>query len=88
MKRRRYGWGWTPTTWQAWLFIVTQLGIIFVAAFQLPLKPMHPSLEQLLSFFIVVAFVVLSLIIVASQTAPKPHWRWGKKPDDNPNEDF
>jgi len=88
MKRRRYGWGWTPTTWQGWLIIILQLGVIFVAALQLPAKPVQPSVGQLLPFFVITILVVVSLVLIGLQTAPKPHWRWGKKDDDNPDEDF
>jgi hypothetical protein len=88
MKRRRYGWGWIPTTWQGWLFVVLQIGVLFFAALQLPPKPAQPSEGQLVKLFIIVGLVVTSLALVSSRTAPKPHWRWGKKDTDNPNEDF
>lgn len=88
MKRRRYGWGWTPVTWQGWLFMILQLGILFTAALQLPPKPVQPSTAQLARFLIIVVLVIISLVLVSSIAAPEPHWRWGKKDTDNPNEDF
>ena len=88
MKRTRYGWGWIPTTWQGVLFIVLQIGVLFVAASQLPGKPAQPSAAQLIKLFTVVAMVVVSLALVSSRTAPTPRWRWGKKATDNSAEDF
>jgi MFS superfamily sulfate permease-like transporter len=88
MKRRRYGWGWTPTTWQAWVFILFQLAILFLATLELPFRPAQPSLGQLLNFLAIVLLIILSLVMFGLQTAPRPRWRWGKKSSDDPNEDF
>ena len=88
MKRRRYGWGWTPTTKRGWLFIVSQVLIIFAAALMLPTKPNEPTTFELIGFFVIVALVIISLFMVTSDTAPKARWRWGKKDTDNPDEDF
>lgn len=88
MKRRRYGWGWTPITWQGWLFTIFQVALLFLAASQLPVKPIQPSIDQILKLIATLILVVSSLLLVGCQTAPKPHWRWGKKASDNPNEDF
>ena len=27
-KRRRFGWGWTPVTWQGWLTVAFFIGLI------------------------------------------------------------
>lgn len=88
VKRRRYGWGFIPVTWHGWVFIVAQVGIIFTAAFFLPMKPEQPTVTDLIKYFIILGLVVLSLVIFGLMTGPKPRWRWGKKPTDNPDEDF
>jgi hypothetical protein len=88
MKRRRYGWGWTPTTWQGWLFIFSQTIILLIAASQLPTKAIHPSVDQVLKLLAILVCVFLALITVGSQTGPMPHWRWGKEVTDKPDEDF
>jgi hypothetical protein len=88
MKRRRYGWGWTPTTIQGLLFLAVQLCIIFAAILMLPKKPSEPSVSQLIGFFMIVGLVIVSIILVGSVTSPRPHWRWGKKSTDNTDEDF
>ncbi len=87
MKRRRYGWGWTPITWQGWLFVFSQTIILLIAASQLSRKPIQPTTDQLLKLLAILICVSLTLFLVGYQTGPKPHWRWGKKVTDNPDED-
>ena len=88
MKRRRFGYGWTPITWQSWLFIIMELIIILTAATFLPLKPEQPTASELLRFFVIFGAAIVTLIIFTTQTSPKAKWRWGKKPGDDPDEDF
>jgi hypothetical protein len=88
MKRRRYGWGWIPVTWQGWVVIIAQIGIVFVTAFQLPPKPAMPTAGQLFNFLATLVLAIGTILLVAWFTSPRPHWRWGKKDSDNPDEDF
>jgi hypothetical protein len=88
MKRRRYGYGWTPVTLQSWLFIGLELVIILTAASFLPAKPAQPTLGELLRFFAILGAAIGTLLIFTYQTSPKAKWRWGKKQGDNPEEDF
>lgn len=88
MKRRRYGWGWTPVKWQGWLLIGMQLAIIFVAITFLPTKSVQPTPTELLAFFAIVVFAIATIILISFINSPAPAWRWGKKPGDNPDEDF
>lgn len=88
VKRRRYGYGWTPTSWQAWALIGAQLVIIFTAAFALPAKPAQPSADELIRFAIICGLAVTTIILLGYTLGPNPKWRWGKKPSDNPDVDF
>jgi len=88
MKRRRYGWGWTPVTVKTWMFILAQIGIVFASILLLPMKPVQPTTLQIIGLLIIILLVVVSIVLVSSFIAPKPHWRWGKKETDNPDEDF
>jgi hypothetical protein len=87
-KRRRYGWGWTPVTWQGWLCIVVFLAIVISSSFTLPMKPNEPTSGQILVFLMYVAGAVLALIGVSFMKGPLPKFRWGKKSTDNPDEDI
>lgn len=89
-KRRRYGYGYTPVTWQGWLCVVGAVGVIVGSAFMiLPNNSQHPSLTQALSFLVVVAVILLVLIKITYAKGPTPaRFRWGKKPEDHPHEDI
>jgi hypothetical protein len=41
-----------------------------------------------LLYFLVFGFAITNLILIATAISPKAKWRWGKKPSDNPDEDF
>ena len=88
-KRRRYGWGWVPITWQGWVALIAFIGIVIAAAaIQLPAKPEQPSEDELIRFLIIFTLAVLILVAICMAKGPAPHWRWGKKPSDNPDEDL
>ena len=87
-KRRRYGWGWVPVTWQGILVVALFVSVVITAAFQLPENEADVTTEQLAMFFGVFAVGLFGLILAGIIKGPKPRWRWGKKPGDNPNEDF
>ena len=87
-KRRRYGWGWTPVTWQGWLAVTLFAAVVISSAFTLPLKPNEPTTGQIIVFLMYVAGAGLTLIGVSIMKGPSPKFRWGKKPTDNPDEDI
>lgn len=88
-KRRRYGYGWIPVTWQGWLSLAVFIAAAIVTAYAaLPPKPQQPTSSQLTVFLGGLAIYVLAITLLALTKGPVPHWRWGKKPSDNPDEDF
>jgi hypothetical protein len=84
-KRRRYGYGWVPVTWEGWLTLVFSVGIVILAAFQLPSVP---SDAEILRYLGITALAMGNLFLITRLAAPYPRWRWGKKPWDKPDEDF
>jgi len=68
--------------------LVSQVAIVIVAAFSLPPKPAQPTTPELVRFFVITVLAIATLIIISAWGGPKPRWRWGKKPTDNPDEDF
>lgn len=84
-KRRRYGYGWVPVTWQGFLTLFIYIGIILAVAF---IMDDDMGLGELFAFFVFVVIATLLLVTVSLFYGPKPKWRWGKSPDDNPKEDF
>ncbi|MEO8104733.1 MAG: hypothetical protein ABI602_00145 [Candidatus Saccharibacteria bacterium] len=88
MKRKRYGWGWIPATWQGWALLVLQGGIVVITATLLPADPAYPTVNGFIKQVSIWLLAIATIVLVAIGTSPKPHWRWGKKDTDNPDEDF
>lgn len=86
-KRRRYGWGWTPVTWQGWLSIALFIAALISSAFTLPMKPHEPTSGQILLFAMYAGAAILVLLGISFMKGPTPKFRWGAKPTDNPDED-
>lgn len=83
-KRKRYGYGWTPVTWQGWT--VVGIWLIFVLAGTLYVDESQPSSVWI--YFSSVFLSVIPLVLIIYKTGPKPKWRWGKKPSDDPDLDW
>lgn len=84
-KRRRYGWGWTPSTWQGWALLVAMVLLVLVPAFVLP---RHDGTGATVGFLMWTLGVVAVFVAVATAKGPRPRWRWGKSDRDDPDEDF
>jgi uncharacterized membrane protein YhaH (DUF805 family) len=82
-KRRRYGYGWTPTTWKGWLLAIT-----FIAAALVPALFVVSNESLIIWYFVYLAVLLTVFLIVITQVSPQAKWRWGKKPSDNKKEDF
>lgn len=87
-KRKRYGYGWVPTTWKGWSAI-----ILYLVAVLLPLiifKDLFIKEEASDIYKYVFYVLTLTVILVAISylKGPKAKWRWGVKEDDNPEEDY
>lgn len=77
-KAKRYGWGWTPASWQGWtiLFIWVAVFAGFTAAFNV-FMDFH-WLAFVLASLVGLAWVA-ALVWISYKTGEKPAWRWGDK---------
>ncbi|MBT3249806.1 MAG: hypothetical protein HN846_02375 [Candidatus Pacebacteria bacterium] len=88
-KRKRYGWGWVPVTWQGWLVIVVEiLFLLSLSKILLEDVPQNTYQGEVGIFLAIVFLSVLILIFTSHRKGPKPKWRWGKKKSDNPKLDY
>ena len=69
-KRKTYGYGWTPVTWQGWTVI-----IVWLISFYLVITGVNSELIKLVSILILTGI----LIFVSYKKGEKPKWQWGKK---------
>jgi hypothetical protein len=87
-KRRRYGWGFMPVTWQGWAVVLGYMGIV---VFLIPAfldAPEDVAAREAGFFAIFLTAATAGLLVISFSKGPRPRWRWGRKPDDNPDEDF
>ena len=75
-RRKVWGWGWVPATWQGWAALVAfvvALVAILVPFIRIP----NPSNTDALWFIVRVAAWVFLLILVSYLTGEPPKWQWG-----------
>lgn len=88
-KRKKYGYGWTPVSWQGWLTVISFTVIILATAVILHKDTEKNSFST--ESYIFLAILIFAAIVTVALTlskGPKPKWRWGSKPTDNLDEDI
>lgn len=77
-KAKRYGWGWTPATWQGWIMTLLFIATALLNSYRLQLLTI--SVDTFIQNFIpeLVALIFLFIILCAI-TGEKPGWHWGNK---------
>ena len=70
-RRKLYGWGWTPCSWEGWLVL-----LVWVIFFALAVSNLdHEIFKNYLFIFLSVAV----LIVICYKKGEKPKWQWGKR---------
>jgi uncharacterized membrane protein YbhN (UPF0104 family) len=87
-KRRRYGAGRIPVTWEGWLLVIVFFSFFVFAVSTFFKNSAQASLHDYRWFQWTVIIATLLFLTTVSKTSPKGKWRWGRKPKDNPKEDF
>ncbi len=75
-KSKRYGWGWTPASWEGWsVMLVYVLGLLYI--FKSIDGVSHSVSDTLITN--IVPFVILTSILIGIcyLTGEKPRFRWG-----------
>jgi len=77
-RRKTYGWGWTPITWEGWL--VTLLVVVIPICIRLFMK--HLEFDKATQYFYTYASIpilLMTLILICFRYGEKPKWQWGVK---------
>ncbi|MFA6407361.1 MAG: hypothetical protein WCV80_01495 [Candidatus Paceibacterota bacterium] len=75
-KRKLYGWGWVPVSWQG--YGVTALFLWFVFWNALSLESDREPIDfNFHWYFGKLTLAVIVLLIICYKTGEKPRWRWG-----------
>jgi hypothetical protein len=73
-RRKLYGWGWTPATWEGW-FVILVWGILIV------LLASNVNYFNIISYLLILILMSGLLIFVCYKKGEKPRWQWGKTKD-------
>lgn len=76
-------------TWRGWLTVILFLGaVVFGAVTLLGDTPKNTFSAGSFMFLTLLVIAIILAVIVSSMKGPKPKWRWGSNPTDNPDEDM
>ncbi len=75
-KRKTYGWGWTPCTWQGWLAVL--IYVLCIALFVSWLTPTDTFKQVIAKFILPLSIITLAFIELAYKKGETPKWQWGK----------
>ena len=71
-KRKLYGWGWYPCSWEGWLIVLFFIVSIYIIARNTLVK------GKVLEYFISLILLTLIIIYLGYKKGEKPKWSWGK----------
>ena len=74
-KRRLYGWGWTPATWQG--FLVLFLYVVAVLFLVFTINKTSSNREIMRSFLLPIVVLTIALIGIGYVKGETPRWQWG-----------
>lgn len=75
-RRKKYGWGWTPATWEGWLVTIFFIGVMALVA---TARPASATFVETLQLLLVPVLLFISVCFIMGET---PRWQWGDKKDD------
>jgi len=83
-KAKRYGWGWTPASWEGWavtlvygVLLAWSIGRFTNYVVEHAGEPFFSILLPILLHVLWVSFLMGSLMYICVRTGEKPEFRWG-----------
>lgn len=78
-KRKIWGWGWVPATWQGWLvsFLYFALFLLLVLTREEAILGNPDSGSNFLVFGAPLILLTALFIFIAYKTGERPKWQWG-----------
>lgn len=77
-KRKIYGYGWTPATWQGWVSFVAYLCVLIYFFLKVDIMS-HSVSDTLIGFAVPLAVATVVFIYILYKKGEKPKWQWGIK---------
>ncbi len=76
-RRKMYGWGWYPATWEGWLVVLVY--VIAILGFTVAIDETSPPCELVFTFFLPITLLTITLLHICYATGEKPRWQWGNR---------
>lgn len=76
-KAKRYGYGWTPATWQGWLVLIVYILVVIENFWRIDSRS-HSVSDTLINFVPPTLLFTMLLIFICYWRGEQPRWRWGK----------
>lgn len=75
-KRKTYGWGWYPASWEGWA--VTAIYTLVILSFAFTIDERSPLNEIFFTFVLPSVLLTVLFIRICYKTGEKPRFQWGK----------
>lgn len=72
-KRKLYGWGWTPATWQGWVVILVGIAILLAGIY------VGDTDDAPGAAFLGLLLMIAWILFFGYWKGEKPRWQWGDK---------
>jgi len=78
-KRKVFGWGWVPATWQGWTVTLVYVALVFALVFigEKNVAENPDSGSNFLVFGLPLIVLTAIFIFIAYKKGEKPKWQWG-----------
>ncbi|NCT55451.1 hypothetical protein GW755_01255 [bacterium] len=74
-KRKLFGWGWTPVTWQGWLLVAVYLTVVLFLSSKI--NAQSSVIDTVYYLWLPIIFFTFIFIVIAIKKGEKPKWNWG-----------
>lgn len=75
-RRKHYGWGWSPSSWEGWGILVAFV-LISIHLFRRFDAVSHSNSDTLRPFIISLFLLFIPLIAICYIKGEPPRWQWG-----------
>jgi uncharacterized membrane protein YhaH (DUF805 family) len=77
-KRKSYGWGWYPSSWEGWLVLAVYI-VLMVKQFMIVDSTSHSGSDTIIGLALPFIVTTVILIGVCYWQGESPRWQWGEK---------
>lgn len=77
-KRKTYGWGWVPSSWQGWATVIIYVCLVVGNFYRIDAIS-HSGSDTLISFIPETIILTIILIAICLKKGEPPRWQWGRQ---------